>query len=200
MIDYHIMDKPEAPPLYLGLYRYLMAANGVFIEANRKGLGIQARLIGNGSKLVGLHPLENTMRLDNGRVDRETVRHILLRCYFELPNEVLFYLTPRQGAWSLRIPEQIQSPGGVRPVDPFNLMARDALIEVHSHNSMPAYFSGTDDHDETGFRIYAVIGKVDSHRPEIRVRVGVYGNFISIPAHLVFDLGGTHLRDAAERI
>jgi PRTRC genetic system protein A len=155
-------------------------------------------LIGNGSKLVGLHPLENTLRLDNGRVDRETVRHILLRCYFELPNEALFYLTPCQQAWSLRIPEQIQSPGGVRPADPFNMMARDALIEVHSHNSMPAYFSGTDNHDETGFRIYAVIGRIDSHRPEIRVRIGVYGNFIPVPAGLVFDLGGTHLRDAAE--
>ena len=55
---------------------------------------------------------------------------------------------------------------------------------------MRAYFSGTDDADETGFRIYGVIGLIncDPKIPELRLRVGVHGNFWEIPADWVFEM------------
>jgi hypothetical protein len=53
---------------------------------------------------------------------------------------------------------------------------------------MEAYFSLEDDLDESvGFRVYAVLGTLDKS-PTIRVRVGVHGHLLEIPACLVFDL------------
>src|SRR5439155_12507382 len=47
----------------------------------------------------------------------------------------------------------------------------DAIVEVHSHHAMRAYFSATDDRDETGRRIYGVLGRLDGPQPEIALRV-----------------------------
>ncbi len=47
----------------------------------------------------------------------------------------------------------------------------DALVEVHSHHAMGAYFSATDDPDETARRVYGIMGRLDSPLPEIALRV-----------------------------
>ena len=47
----------------------------------------------------------------------------------------------------------------------------DAVVEVHSHHAMRAYFSTTDDRDETARRVYGVIGRLDTRQPEIALRV-----------------------------
>lgn len=54
---------------------------------------------------------------------------------------------------------------------------------------MPAYFSQTDNADEQGARLYAVIGRLDSE-PEIRLRVGVYGYWQALPLTAVFTGSG----------
>jgi hypothetical protein len=46
---------------------------------------------------------------------------------------------------------------------------------------MPPDFSETDDKDESGFRLYGVIGNLHQ-APKIRLRVGCYGYFWEIPA------------------
>jgi hypothetical protein len=47
----------------------------------------------------------------------------------------------------------------------------DAVVDVHLHHAMRAYFSATDDRDETARRVYGVIGRPDSQQPEIALRV-----------------------------
>ena len=67
----------------------------------------------------------------------------------------------------------------------------DTLLELHSHHLMAAFFSATDTADEQGFRLYGVVGHLDSadqHAPEIRIRVGIYGHFWDIPASTVLSL------------
>jgi len=60
------------------------------------------------------------------------------------------------------------------------------LLDLHSHHGMDAYFSATDDRDDVGLSVSAVIGKIYT-RPTIRCRLNVYGNRWNIPARLVFD-------------
>ncbi|MDN5697473.1 MAG: Mov34/MPN/PAD-1 family protein, partial [Rubrobacter sp.] len=60
--------------------------------------------------------------------------------------------------------------------------------EIHSHNSMDAYFSATDDGSEarsTG--LYGVIGRVDRHRPHAAFRYSCGHHFRRIPASSLFD-------------
>ncbi len=54
------------------------------------------------------------------------------------------------------------------------------------HGNMDAFWSETDDMDERNGRLYAVVGKVDDPKPEIRLRVGVYGNWMSLPVTALF--------------
>jgi hypothetical protein len=61
---------------------------------------------------------------------------------------------------------------------------------------MPARFSGTDDKDETGFRLYGVLGDL-RRSPEIRMRVGCYGYFWEVSASWALELPDW-LRDCNE--
>ena len=61
------------------------------------------------------------------------------------------------------------------------------LIEVHSHHGMDAFWSRLDDADEVGLALYAVLGRIFD-APQLRVRLGVYGEWWPIPATWVFDL------------
>ena len=59
------------------------------------------------------------------------------------------------------------------------------ICDLHSHGNMRAFWSATDDTDEQGSQLYAVIGKLDME-PEIRLRVGVYAYWQPLPVTAVF--------------
>ena len=54
------------------------------------------------------------------------------------------------------------------------------VMDFHSHNTMPAVFSGTDNADEKETRLYAVAGRFNRTFPEITVRAGCAGKFIPL--------------------
>lgn len=59
--------------------------------------------------------------------------------------------------------------------------------DVHSHNSMAARFSVTDDRDETATRLYFVIGKLDRFYPGISARFSCGGTYQEIDPALVLE-------------
>ena len=59
------------------------------------------------------------------------------------------------------------------------------VMDVHSHNTMAARFSKTDDADEQATRLYMVIGRLDRFYPEIRCRFACGGRHVEIPAEQV---------------
>ena len=58
-------------------------------------------------------------------------------------------------------------------------------MDVHSHNTMAARFSKTDDADEQATRLYMVIGRLDRFYPEIRCRFACGGRHVEIPAEQI---------------
>lgn len=52
--------------------------------------------------------------------------------------------------------------------------------DIHSHNSMEAFFSSIDDADERGTGIYMVLGHLDHFYPEIAARICCGGSFVDI--------------------
>lgn len=60
------------------------------------------------------------------------------------------------------------------------------LLDLHSHHGMEAYFSTTDDRDDAGLSVSAVIGKIYT-QPTIVVRLNVFGQRWNVPALMVFD-------------
>lgn len=61
-------------------------------------------------------------------------------------------------------------------------------MDIHSHNTMKAFFSAVDDHDEKATRLYTVVGRLDQPVPEIRTRISNGGKFMDIDPSHVFEL------------
>jgi PRTRC genetic system protein A len=88
-----------------------------------------------------------------------------------------------------------EPPWGYRTVRPPQVVGADRVVyvprpstvlELHSHHRLPAYFSRTDDADEQGLRLYGVVGRLDTARPEIALRVGCHGYRLPLPWDAVF--------------
>jgi hypothetical protein len=60
------------------------------------------------------------------------------------------------------------------------------LVDIHSHHSMPPFFSGTDDGDDTGLSVSVVIGHLYT-RPALCCRLNVHGHRMDVPAGMVFE-------------
>jgi len=58
--------------------------------------------------------------------------------------------------------------------------------DIHSHNSMEAFFSAEDDWDESETGLYLVLGELDHFFPEIKARIFCGGSFVPIdPATVI---------------
>ena len=187
-----VQDDGKLPPIPDCLYAYIMAGNGVFLYAKRDDLEVLIPI--SRATIAGLPTLEPFVNMP--RVPAILMHHILQASKENLPNEILFWFNfdhDRQ-VWNLDVPSQFGRPASVFPMDQADPLGTSALIDLHSHAVMDPFFSPTDNKDEQGFRIFAVIGKVNEESL-ILVRVGVYGNYWNIPADMVFDLP-EDIRDA----
>lgn len=171
---------PETPDC---LYAFIMAGNGVFLKATREGLDVLIPV--SNSKIAGLPTLTPYVRLSCG-VPKNLLFTTLELSRRNFPNEMLFWFNLKD-RWSMDVPDQLARPASVVPFDNLDARGTSALIDLHSHGALSPFFSPTDDKDEQGFRIYAVIGELD-RRPKLCVRVGVYGHYFDIPAATVFEM------------
>lgn len=94
---------------------------------------------------------------------------------------------PEEGRHEFICPRQDVSPGGVwfrkeRILPPLVLMA-----DIHSHHTMRAYFSDTDDKDEKADLLYMVAGRIHAAIPELAVRLRSGGCDVDISHEDVFE-------------
>ena len=185
-----IAREPSLPPINAKMREYVFAGNGVFTRARRPGFEV---MIPTKFPIPLLPTIEPYVRLEHSLVPGLLVEEILRRALDARDEqgqliEMLFYLSwDDESGWQLEIPAQVQTRGQVAPLDHgANSPYVRAVIEVHSHHEWPAFFSKEwDDRDEQGFRIYAVIGRIVD-RPELRTRVGLYGEVFEIRRHGFF--------------
>jgi len=187
MASHNIYRGGELPEMEASHLEYWLAGNGLFVRAEREEFDLLWAI--SDEQVKGLPPLEEVFRNRMPVVPDNILYGIVktAQLYANSGLEVLLYLFLRGGRWELERPDQEQSAGSCRPTDP--AAGQDAVIEVHSHHDLAcgARFSETDDEDETGFRIYGVLGHV-STAPEILVRVGVYGHFFEVAADTFFEM------------
>lgn len=171
------------------LFDYVLAGNGLFVRGTREGLSVCFPVAD--FEVRGLPEMSASFEMKPSRVPVHLLMQMLelAKRFGERGLETLCHFTlDEEGGWEIHDPEQIRKPGSCRPLhDGPGSTYELAFIEAHSHHSMAAYFSPVDDRDETGFRLYAVLGSIFD-QPRIRVRVGVYGHFWQIPADWVFEV------------
>lgn len=179
-------------------YAYWLAANGVFKLADTPYFQATIRVM-EGKRLPGLVSFCDDVVLQIPRIPARWLRAVLadarkvgrgrgvLRPIEQMYHFHYFYHDPDDHlnghGWRVERPRQEASAGRVTYQGGD---ARTIVLDLHSHHEMTAFFSSTDNRDEQGCRFYAVIGRIYS-RPQIRLRLGVYGDFLDLPALALFE-------------
>lgn len=190
----HLSATTPLPPFQQGrAYEYLYASNGLFLRAETEWLSVQLCIqtwqLGT---VRGLPTLTPYVQLQHRFIPAALLQRVIAdarqrRNAQEQLTEWLYRVAQRDDAgtvsFALSVPLQ---EAGVA----FVTAAMDTetpLLELHSHGSLAAFWSSTDDRDEGGFCFYAVIGRLDTDHPEIRLRLGVYGYWWDLPLSVLFE-------------
>jgi hypothetical protein len=188
-----ILHPGEALPPYAVLYDYVLAGNGVFIRARRKG--VQACVPIGLCDVRGLPALEPSVELTLPKVPADLTQELLEMALAERTAggkwlEAMYHLSWSGTGWELVKPAQRQYPDAVEPVGPYaGTTYATYLVEVHSHHTLDCHwFSATDDASEgTKFRFFGLLFDLTG-RPRLSLRLNVYGYSWDVPAATVFEL------------
>lgn len=184
---------------------WIWAQNGIFKRGRTPHLSVQVRA-GSAPPVPGLQSLLPFVRWSgvSGRLPGGLLPLILSHAADvrgivgarARPIEQQYFIVQREpGRFVVRRPRQDATAGHISYQMP---AGADVLVDLHSHHDMQAYFSATDDRDDTGLSVSVVIGNLFK-RPQIRCRLNVYGHRQEVPALAIFDaivpfvdVGGTH--------
>ena len=161
-------------------YDYVLGSGGDYVQS--QGAHLTARVLVAPGEVRGLAPVAEKLQLNHGPIPAQLFE-LGLRWFQDTPDtERLFAVRWDGDAYRLVVPPQAGTTTRLEYAPPSGVVA-----EFHSHGGSRAFFSATDDRDEQGFRIYGVVGRLDTPRPELRLRVGVYGHFAPLDWPQVFD-------------
>jgi hypothetical protein len=110
---------------------------------------------------------------------RDEGKEVLVNVYWDKQNKEFVIDTP----------EQIVSKTSVYGTENPDYLHERYIhyMDIHSHNSMKAFFSSIDDKYEKATRLYTVIGRLDRYFPEIKTRISNGGKYHEIDPEEVFD-------------
>lgn len=176
----HLLNRPNYVDGLRGqAYDYILAQNGVFLEAESKL--IKARIKVGDAEVRGLAPLTERVELVHGLVPTYFLAMALRTMRQDPTREVYLAVVCDDGFYRMQQPQQERSAARVR-YQPLP----NTVVDFHSHGRMPANFSHTDDLDDMGLRISIVIGKLEEATAELAMRLGVYGYHARVSVPEVF--------------
>lgn len=112
-------------------------------------------------------------------VSEKCEKEALLNIYWDKDEKQFVAYAPEQTATKVSVDTKID--------ERFNTDRYIHYMDIHSHNTMNAFFSSVDDKDEKATRLYSVIGRLDTHNPQIRTRISNGGKFLNIDPAQVFE-------------
>lgn len=170
------------------------------IVAGQDGRLYEIRTSGIGTIIV---PTEHLRRLDKvptgfqftlpkipGKKLAEAITFFRDYCRngIELEVMVVFFYDPKTGEYIIDCPQQKVSKGRIDYEElSYEQQGFVEVLQLHSHNTMEAYFSSVDNRDEKRFLLYGVIGQLDQVEPNMKIRAGLNGHFYNLPIDYVFD-------------
>lgn len=90
--------------------------------------------------------------------------------------------------YELYYPEQIATPASVIFARNHDMENDKVLVmDIHSHGTMNAFFSSTDNNDEKGTRLFMVFGNLDKEEISHKLRAGIAGNYKMLKLSDVFE-------------
>ena len=188
----YLVNQPDGLAGSQGIgFDYVVGSGGLYVQSESAHL--TARILVAPADVRGLAPVSEKLALAHGPIPAGLFE-AGLRWLLETPDTERFFAVGwDQGAYRLAVPPQAGTSASLTYQPPAG-----AVAEFHSHGGHRAFFSATDDGDEQGFRIYGVVGRLDSPAPELALRLGIYGHFAPLDWSQVFDGPPPDLRPAGE--
>jgi len=180
LVNHHVYTGQPLPEPWP--YDYVLDGRGVVKRVSTPHFAAQVRVAAG--TVVGLPPLTTGIELAVPRIPARWLRRALAPARAAGPIEQMYHLHWPDGRWQVALPRQSGTAGQVQYRGGGEA---SVVLDLHSHHNMPAFFSGTDDRDEQGCRFYAVIGRIFTPRPELILRLGLYGDFINLSPLALFD-------------
>jgi PRTRC genetic system protein A len=197
IVTYHVHRQDPLPPTDAQAYQYILAAGGVYLRADNRYFDVLLPLAR--CPIRGLPRLEPHFTLKVPPLPGRLLAAVLADAQRARRRdgglkEALYHFKHDGARVRVLKPAQRATAASVVAIEG---EAADIILDLHSHGNLGAFWSGTDNGDEQGFRVYGVIGRLDT-APEIRLRLGVYGYWFPLPVSLLFD-GPGDLTDAISR-
>ncbi len=197
VVTYYIHQKRALPSNDALAYQYVLAGTGVYLRAENRFFDVLLPLAR--CPIRGLGRLEPHFRLKVPPLPGRLLAAVLADAQRARRRdgglkEALYHFEHDGARVRVLKPVQRATAASVVAIES---EAADIILDLHSHGNLGAFWSGTDNGDEQGFRVYGVIGRLDT-APEIRLRLGVYGHWFPLPVSLLFDEPGG-LTDAIGR-
>jgi PRTRC genetic system protein A len=137
--------------------------------------------------------------LKYGKIPNSILEQILsffreiMKRYNDAEAFVQVYWDKQDQKYICHVPKQIISKGSVNYDATENLDITDSsryifVYECHSHNSMGAFWSGTDNRDEKELRVYGVFGMLHQEDYASKHRFFVGEEQVDCEANLIFDM------------
>ena len=161
-------------------YDYVLGSGGLYVQSESAHL--TARVLVAPAEVRGLAHVAEKLAFSHGPIPAHVFELGLAWMLADPDTERFFAVRWDGGAYRLVVPPQ-EGTSASLTYQP----AAGVIAEFHSHGRHSAFFSATDDRDEQGFRVYGVVGRLDTREPELTLRVGIYGHFAPLHWSQVFD-------------
>lgn len=175
----YLINHPDGLSGERGLYfNYILGSNGIFIEAESPL--VAARIPVADCEVRGLVPVETKIVLTYGSIPQRFF-DLALDAFLADPDKEQYVAVTVSNGYHFYVPVQAKNSASV-----VYAVGEAVILDLHSHGYMGASFSGQDNRDETGLKLYGVVGKLDT-TPLVKLRIGVYGYFKTLAWRDVFD-------------
>lgn len=173
----------ELPPMDNG-QRILVAANGVFVQVKLDWLDCIQRLAPATGFPLPYGSVQERMAFAFGRLPIDLIERFIAAGRERLPDETAGALVYSRSSASLRLvvhPPVSASPGHITYGVPAMTVDETLAVDLHTHGRLPAFWSATDDRDDTGIKIAGVFGDLHQPKPSARFRLVLNGMYRVLP-------------------
>lgn len=171
------------PPMDNG-QRILIAANGLFVQVRLDWLDCIQQLAPATGFPLPYGSVQERMSFAFGRLPIHLIEQFIAAGRGRLPDETAGALVYSRTRASLRLvvyPPVSASPGHITYGVPAMAADESLAVDLHTHGRLPAFWSRTDDCDDTGIKIAGVFGDLHRPQPSAAFRLVLNGSYRALP-------------------
>lgn len=178
----------DLEPLSRPGHRFLMAQDGVWIEALTPWCHVRRRLVTQGTVPMPYGAVEELFDLTCGPLPMGMLQDFVRWARKAHPNETAAWLIWNHETKQWRLSElamESVGPAHVRFDRPALRPEESLVVDLHSHGDWPAIFSTEDDADDRGeLKISVVVGHCGRAECDLAMRLCLHGHFEALPIQI----------------